>query len=114
MQLERRRADRERRLSRRTRAVFAVRHTIGGRVQLGQAEDIGPTGMTVRRPKDAPVLPLTPLELSFELPGRDEAIVASALVVSDCRSGPFRRTGVRFTLIAPEHVALIVRYCAAR
>jgi len=112
MQLERRRVDRERRQSRRICAVFAVKNTIGSRIQLGQAEDIAPTGMTLRRPKDVPVLPLTPLDLRFALPGVRETIAVSALVVSDCRSGPFRRTGIRFTFIAPEHAALIARYCS--
>lgn len=112
MHVERRRADRDRRKGGRVPAVFAVKNTIGTRVQLGQAEDIGPTGMTLRRPKDAPVLPLTALSLTFELPGVGAEIAVDGLVVSDTSSGGFRRTGVRFTFIAPEDASLIDQYCA--
>jgi hypothetical protein len=112
MQVERRRVDRDRRRGNRVPAVFAVKNTIGSRVQLGQAEDIGPTGMTLRRPKDAPVLPLTALSLKFALPGVAEEIAVAGLVVSDASSGPFRRTGVRFTFIAPEDASLIDQYCS--
>lgn len=114
MLVERRRADRDRRQDGRVPAVFAVKNRFGARVQLGQAEDIGPSGMTLRRPRDAPVLPLTPVALTFSLPGTPAAIEAAALVVSDAGQGQFRRTGVRFTWIAPEHASLIARYCSRR
>lgn len=112
MSLDRRRAERDRRLSRRVPAVFAVKHTVGRDVQLGQAEDIGLCGMALRWPKDAAVR--SPVTLTFELPGTREPIAASAQVVNDRYAGRYRRTGVRFTALLPQHAELIARYCAKR
>ncbi|MGA7744539.1 MAG: PilZ domain-containing protein [Polyangia bacterium] len=114
MLLERRRADRDRRHDGRVSAVFAVRNLIGSSLQLGQAEDIAPTGITLRRPRDVPVLPQTPLTLLFDLPGAGARIRVGGLVVTDRRSGPFRRTGVQFTDISSESAALLAEFCARR
>jgi c-di-GMP-binding flagellar brake protein YcgR len=111
MFLDRRRADRERRLSRRVSAVFAVK-TAGSAALLGQAEDIGLSGMALRWPKDADFD--ESVTLTFELPGTREPIAASAQVVSDRYAGRYRRTGVRFTELEPQHAELIARYCARR
>lgn len=114
MPLDRRRAERDRRQSRRVPAVFAVRGE-GPRPVLGQAEDLAPAGMTLRWPKDAPLAPAAAMALTFELPGTGEPIAARAQVVNERHAGGrFRRTGVRFTTLAPEHAALIARYCASR
>src|ERR1700690_2061026 len=114
MLLERRRADRDRRHDGRVSAVFAVRNLIGSCLQLGQAEDIAPTGITLRRPRDVPVLPQTPLTLLFDLPGASARISVGGLVVTDRRSGPFRRTGVQFTEISSESAAMLAEFCARR
>src|SRR5262245_30596337 len=113
MQLERRQVMDDRRRGRRVNAVFAVKNTVGNRMLLGQAEDIGTGGIAVRRPKDLPFLPLTPVSLTFELPGSRQRIAANGLVVNDRPVGGFRRTGVCFTDIDPSHAALIERYCAS-
>jgi PilZ domain len=112
MLLDRRRADRDRRLDRRVPAVFAVMNTTGPQIQLGQAEDIAVSGMSLRWPKDA-AFP-SPVTLAFQLPGTREPIWADAQVVNDRHSGRYRRTGVRFTTLAPEDAAQIARYCASR
>jgi hypothetical protein len=112
MFLDRRRADRDRRTSRRVPAVFAVKHTTGRDVQLGQAEDIGVCGMALRWPKDADFS--SPVTLTFQLPGTREPIAASAQVVNDRYAGRYRRTGVRFIALPPQHAELIARYCASR
>ncbi|HXU80550.1 MAG TPA: PilZ domain-containing protein [Polyangia bacterium] len=112
MMLDRRRAERDRRLSRRVPAVFAVMNTAGAQVQLGQAEDIGLTGMALRWPKDAEFA--SPVTLTFQLPGTREPIAACAQVVNDRSTGRYRRTGVRFTTLEPQDAALIARYCASR
>jgi len=114
MLLERRRIDRDRRQDSRVLAVFAVRNVIGSRPQLGQAEDIGPTGITLRRPRDMPVSPHTPLLLSFDLPGERIPISVKGLVVSDQRRGLFRRTGVRFTDVSPEIAERLAAFCSQR
>lgn len=112
MMLDRRRAERDRRLSRRVPAVFAVKNTVGAQVQLGQAEDIGVTGMALRWPKDAEFP--SPVTLTFQLPGTREPIAARAQVVNDRYAGRYRRTGVRFTALEPQDADLIARYCASR
>ena len=112
MSRERRRAPEERRKTTRIPAVFAViRQGKGGRVQLCQAEDIGPSGITIRRPKGTVDPPATEISLAFALPGLREEISARGLVVSDGLVGHFRRTGVRFVALRPEHAQLIAGYC---
>jgi len=114
MFVERRRVDQDRRLGGRVSVVFAVRQHLGGRTQLSQAEDIGPLGITLRRHRDYPVVPQTPVSLSFELPGIHGVIEAKGRVVSDRRQGFFRRTGVRFDGVSTEHQALLSAFCRGR
>ena len=99
---DRRRSHQERRTTVRVAAVFAVKSVARGRLQLGQAEDICPTGMTVRRPKDVALSPGTGLLLTFALPGAGAMLRLSALVVSDRLDGSFRRTGLRFVALAAD------------
>jgi c-di-GMP-binding flagellar brake protein YcgR len=114
MSLDRRRTERERRQARRVAAVFAVKETTGHQVQLGQAEDIAPCGMTLRWPKDAALVPESPVVLTFELPGTDAPIAARATVVNTRRTGRYRRTGVRFEALEPDAAQRIAQYCARR
>jgi hypothetical protein len=112
--VDRRRTERERRQARRVAAVFAVKETGGQRVQLGQAEDIAPCGMTLRWPKDAALVPEAAVALTFELPGSNGPIAARATIVNTRRSGRYRRTGVRFVSLEPEAALRIAQYCAGR
>ena len=107
MEIERRRSERDRRESWRVPVVCAVRNTVAGRLYLGQAEDIGPGGITLRRPRDVPVTPKTPITMTFDLPGTRATIDVDGLVVSDRRAGSFRRTGIRFVGPSAEQVALL-------
>jgi c-di-GMP-binding flagellar brake protein YcgR len=111
---DRRRTERERRQARRVAAVFAVKDTAGQRVQLGQAEDIAPSGMTLRWPKDAALGPECAVTLTFELPDSGAPIAARGTVVNTHRSGRYRRTGVRFVALEPEAERRIAQYCARR
>ncbi len=111
---DRRRAPNDRRETSRVTAIFAVKKALAGTaspVQLCQAEDIAPAGMTIKRPRGGSVLPCTEVSLSFALPGSDQEISTRGLVVSDATAGGFRRTGVRFIALAPEHARLIAGYC---
>ena len=90
--------------------VCAVRNTVAGRLYLGQAEDIGPGGITLRRPRDLPVVPQTPITLTFDLPGTRATIDVDGLVVSDHRTGSFRRTGIRFLGPSADQLALLGEY----
>ena len=111
MTSDRRRGPAERRQTERVPAVFAVRKAIGSEVQLCQAEDIAPTGITIRRPRGSAVLARAEVALRFALPGSSEQISARGLIVSDGAAGAFRRTGVRFIALGPDHERLIAGYC---
>jgi hypothetical protein len=115
MSADRRKLAADRRRAPRSPAVFAVKNAAaGGRIQLCQAEDIGPAGMTIKRPQGAQVAPRTAVSLCFALPGSREEIAAEAVVVSDTVAGGFHRTGVRFIALCPEHAQLIAGYCRRR
>ena len=114
MLVERRRAERDRRESLRVESVFAVKSRSRGRIQLGQAEDVCPGGMTLRRPRDGAYTAGTALELTFVLPGGGPVIEVAAEVVSDRAAGAFRRAGIRFTAITLAHEQFITAYCLAR
>ena len=108
----------ERRRCDRVPAVFAVKRALPGaesptrrHVQLCQAEDIAPAGMTIKRPRGSAVLARTEVALSFALPGSRDEISARGVVVSDSSAGAFRRTGVRFIALGPAHAQLIAGYC---
>jgi hypothetical protein len=111
MNVERRRAERDRRQDGRVPVVCAVRNTVEGQLYLSQSEDIGPGGITLRRPCDLPVLPATPISLSFDLPGTHSKIDVDGLVVSDRRCGGFRRTGIQFVHPSSDQVALLSKLC---
>jgi hypothetical protein len=118
MSSDRRRAPHERRHTDRVAAIFAVKKAIAGhdglpsrQVQLCQAEDIAPAGITIKRPRGSAVLARTEVALAFALPGSRDEISARGVVVSDASVGAFRRTGVRFIALAPAHAQLIAGYC---
>lgn len=114
MHVERRRAERDRREEWRVPVVCAVRNSVKGKLHLGQAEDIGPGGITLRRPRDVPVEPETPMTLTFDLPGTQATIDVDGLVVSDCRKGAFRRTGIRFVGASSEQIEMLSAFCRRR
>lgn len=107
---ERRKLARDRRISERTPAVFAVKKAFAGRVSLCQAEDIGTSGITIRRPRGTMVPAHAEVSLSFALPGSNEEISAKGVVINDGANGGFRRTGVRFIALRPDHERLIAGY----
>jgi len=124
MSSDRRRTATERRRTERVPAVFAVKKAIVGgqsapapgarNVQLCQAEDLTPGGMTMKRPRGTFIVPRTEVDLTFSLPGSDEEISARGVVVHDVIVGSFRRTGVRFIAVRPEHAQLLLGYCRGR
>ena len=108
---ERRRIARDRRTAPRVAATFAVKQSAGGRVSLCQAEEIGPGGLTMKRPRDAVHAPRTEVVLHFELPGTRQAIDASAVVTHDAGAGSFRRTGVGFIALRAADAQAIAAFC---
>jgi hypothetical protein len=111
MQFDRRRVSHDRRGSERTPAVFAVKKAFAGRISLCQAEEVGTSGITIRRPRGTIVPPHAEVALSFSLPGSGEEISARGVVINDGADGGFRRTGVRFIALRPDHERLIAGYC---
>jgi len=111
MSIDRRKTSRERRQGQRIAATFAVKQSSDGEVELCQAEDIGPGGMTIRRLRERSRSPRTAVALRFELPGTRHEIVADAVVTHDATAGSFRRTGVGFIALRPEHQQAIVAFC---
>jgi hypothetical protein len=107
-------AEDDRRGTGRVRATFAVSEKDGPHVHLCQAEDIAVGGMTIKHPRDLSHQPRTEVALRFSLPGSREEIVARGEIVSDSHAGRFRRTGVRFIAVRPEHQQLIAAYCRHR
>lgn len=91
--------------------MFAVKKLVGPNVQLCQAEDITESGMSMKRPRGTFIVPRTEIDLSFALPGSAEEISARGVVVHDVVVGGFRRTGIRFIAVRPEHQQLIAGYC---
>lgn len=106
----------DRRNNGRVRATFAVceREKGAAHVHLCQAEDIAVGGITIRHARDLCHEPRTEVALQFTLPGSREEIHAHGEIVSDSRAGRFRRTGVRFIAVRPEHQQLIAAYCRRR
>jgi hypothetical protein len=114
MPVDRRRGIRDRRVALRVPAVFAVKSQLRGGVQLNQAEDLGPGGISLRRLPDVPAPLGSPIALTFALPGGGPLLRASGLVVSDALTGTFRRTGVRFGRLPADVQQKIARFCAAQ
>jgi c-di-GMP-binding flagellar brake protein YcgR len=104
----------ERRNMGRVSTTFAVSERDGSQVHLCQAEDIAIGGMTIKHAKGLAHEPRTEVSLRFSLPGSTEEIEARGEIVSDARAGRFRRTGVRFIAVRPEHQQLIAAYCRRR
>ncbi len=114
MQTERRRTERDRREGGRVFAVCAVRNAVGDGFHLGQSEDIGPGGITLRRPRDLPMLPETPVSLTFDLPDTGTTIAVDGRVVTDRSHGGFRRTGIRFVCSSRDQMAALIEFCKRR
>ena len=113
---DRRQSRVERRVSRRSPFVAAVRHEVGADVELALAQNLGPTGMELKRPPGRTYSPSTPVSLAFELPdGGDLVSVRGAVVFERGEShGPgaareHRRCGVRFDSLSPLDHARILR-----
>lgn len=111
MTVDRRRTERDRRAEGRVAAVFAVKSVVRGRVQLGQAEDIGAGGVCIRRPKELILRPGTPVSLTFALPGTGAFCRVKAAVVTDVVAEGFRRTGLRFLSLSSIEAQSIVDFC---
>src|SRR5262249_5719176 len=100
----------ERRRGRRAPFVAAVKHKVGGEVQLALAQNLGPTGIELKRPAGRAYMPRTPVTLAFELPdGGDVVRVQGAIVFERASTPGYQTTGVRFLAMTPLDHARIIR-----
>jgi PilZ domain len=107
---DRRSSPRDRRRAARAPLVAAVRQRIGSEVQLALAQDVGPTGMRLRRVRGRAYLPSTPVSMAFELPDGGGVVRVRGEVVFERADGSYQMTGVRFQDLAPFDYARILRY----
>jgi len=106
---DRRKSPVERRAGRRAPFVAAVRHETGAEVQLALAQNIGPTGMELKRPGGGDCRPATPVSLAFELPDGGDLVRVQGAVVFERAAGPYQTSGVRFDALSPLDHARILR-----
>lgn len=106
---DRRRAPVERRGGRRAPFVAAVRHEVGGRTELALAQNLGPTGIELKRPAGKSYLPRTPVSLSFALPDGGDLVNVQGAIVFERSAGGYRTCGVRFLALSPLDHARIQR-----
>ncbi len=106
---DRRRAYVERRRGPRAPFVAAVRHKVGEEVQLALAQNLGPTGIELKRPPGRAYLPRTPVSLAFELPDGGDVVRVQGAIVFERAAGGYQTTGVRFLALSPLDHARIMR-----
>ena len=106
---ERRRAAEERRRGRRAPFVAAVKQKVAGEVQLALAQNLGPTGIELKRPAGRSYMPRTPVTLAFELPDGGDVVRVQGAIVFERAAGGYQTTGVRFLAMTPLDHARIIR-----
>jgi PilZ domain len=107
---DRRKRGAERRRGRRAPFVAAVKHKVGGEVQLALAQNLGPTGIELKRPAGRAYMPRTPVTLAFELPDGGDVVRVQGAIVFERAAGPgYQTTGVRFLAMTPLDHARIIR-----
>ena len=107
---DRRSSPRDRRRAARAPLVTAVRQRIGGDLQLALAQDVGATGMCLKRVPGRAYLPSTPVSMAFELPDGGDLVRVRGAVVFERAEGSYQMTGVRFEDLSPLDHARILRY----
>ena len=107
---ERRKSPAERRRARRAPFVASVSQRIGEETDLALAQDLGESGMQLRRLPGRAYLPQTPIVLAFELPDGGDLIQVRGAVVFERADGNYRHTGVRFEAISLGDRARIAHY----
>ncbi len=106
---DRRKGAVDRRDGRRAPFVAAVRHEAAGAVELALAQNLGPSGIELKRPAGASYRPRTPVALTFELPDGGDPVRVHGAVVFERAAGAYQTAGVRFEALSPLDYARIVR-----
>jgi hypothetical protein len=84
---------------------------VDDRLQRGFTTDLSETGLRLNTLVQAPLPPLTPVGLEFELPGLRETIWAAGEICFDSADDYFLGRGIRFTAMAGQHARLVREYC---
>src|SRR5262245_3170934 len=98
---DRRRTTGQRRRGQRAPFVAAVRQKVGSEVGLALAQNIGPTGIELKRPPGRALLPRTAMSLAFELPDGGPMVSVQGAVVFERAAGSYSTTGVHFETLTP-------------
>ena len=107
---DRRRSAPERRRAARAPLVAAVKEHVGEEVRLALSQDVGPSGMKLKRVVGSAWLPRTRVSVMFELPDGGEVVRALGAVVFERAEGNYCCTGIRFEDLSPLDYARIQRY----
>lgn len=84
---------------------------VNERHKRGVTVNISETGLYLHTIVEAPLPPLTPVGLEFQLPGIDETIWAAGEIRYDADDEYFLGRGIRFTAMAGLHAKLIREFC---
>src|SRR5690349_124615 len=103
----------DRRRARRAPFVASVLKKVGGETTLALAQDLGESGIQLRRVAGDLHLPRTPVTLAFELPDGGELIRVRGAIVFERAEGSWHTVGVRFEAISHGDRQRIARYLDA-
>jgi hypothetical protein len=104
----------DRRRARRVPFVASVLKQVGDETTLALAQDLGESGIQLRRVAGPRYLPRTALLLSFELPDGGELIRVRGAVVFERAEGAWHSVGVVFETISHVDRQRIARYLDLR
>src|SRR4051812_1323470 len=90
----------DRRRARRAPFVASVLKQVGDVTSLALAQDLGESGIQLRRVAGPVYQPTTPISLAFELPDGGELIRVRGEVVFERAEGSWHTVGVRFEAIS--------------
>jgi hypothetical protein len=107
---ERRRTPAERRKSRRVSFVASVLKRVGRELSLALAQDLGESGMQLKRVSGQSYSPQTAMHLQFELPDGGALIRVRGEVVFERAEGSWQTTGIRFENLSIGDRARIERF----
>jgi hypothetical protein len=77
--------------------------------QLALAQNLGATGIELKRPAGRAYMPRTPVTLAFELPDGGDVVRVQGAIVFERAAGGYQTTGVRFLAMTPLDHARIIR-----
>jgi hypothetical protein len=84
---------------------------VDGDVELALAQNLGPTGIELKRPSGVRACPpRTPVRLAFELPDGGDLVHVEGAIVFARAAGAYQSCGVRFESVSHRDRARILRF----